>query len=118
MDCCSTVFSADRQLVTVRASLKPHHKGAGLLRRMYQKLLTVVLQHRALTLTAALAVLLVAGFGATRMQGEFFPSSDRPELLVSLTLLPMLPSLKRFARQRGWKMRSRVIKTSTTIQLT
>ncbi|AVG79012.1 efflux RND transporter permease subunit [Pantoea ananatis] len=68
------------------ASLKPHHKGAGRLRRMYQKLLTVVLQHRALTLTAALAVLLVAGFGATRMQGEFFPSSDRPELLVSLTL--------------------------------
>ncbi|WP_227542257.1 hypothetical protein, partial [Klebsiella pneumoniae] len=60
--------------------------GTGRLGRFYQRLLTRVLQHRLLTLGIALLALLLAGLGTTYMQGEFFPASDRPELLVSLSL--------------------------------
>lgn len=67
-------------------TLQKHHTGTGRLGRFYQRLLTRVLQHRLLTLGIALLALLLAGLGTTYMQGEFFPASDRPELLVSLSL--------------------------------
>ena len=54
--------------------------------RHYTRLLDRVMQHRRKTLGCALAILILSGGGALLMQGEFFPASDRPELLVSLTL--------------------------------
>ncbi|MGP4128467.1 hypothetical protein OJE16_01140 [Pantoea tagorei] len=44
------------------------------------------MRHRLLTTGLALVALVLAGVGTTYMQGEFFPASDRPELLVSLSL--------------------------------
>ncbi|MFS2222580.1 efflux RND transporter permease subunit [Pantoea sp. B65] len=69
-------------------SLPPDHHNAvpGKLVLCYQKLLRVILRHRWLTLSAATGMLVIAAWGSTFMQGEFFPASDRPELLVSLTL--------------------------------
>ncbi|QDY44114.1 efflux RND transporter permease subunit [Candidatus Pantoea soli] len=58
----------------------------GLAGRLYRQLLSWVLQHRRITLTLALMSLLLATLGAMSLQGGFFPASDRPELLVSLTL--------------------------------
>ncbi|MDE1185455.1 MAG: efflux RND transporter permease subunit [Pantoea sp.] len=58
----------------------------GRLRRGYDRLLAITLRHRAMTVGAALVLLGLAAYGTTFMQGEFFPTSDRPELLVSLTL--------------------------------
>lgn len=58
----------------------------GRLRRGYHRLLLAVLRHRLLTLGTAIGLLALAAYGTTFMQGEFFPTSDRPELLVSLTL--------------------------------
>ncbi|NMP29142.1 efflux RND transporter permease subunit [Rahnella sp. SAP-1] len=52
----------------------------------YLYLLNAVLSHRALTLSCALGLLALAAYATTFMQGGFFPASDRPELLVSLTL--------------------------------
>lgn len=52
----------------------------------YLYLLNAVLSHRALTLSCALGLLAMAAYATTFMQGGFFPASDRPELLVSLTL--------------------------------
>jgi multidrug efflux pump subunit AcrB len=52
----------------------------------YLYLLNAVLGHRALTLSCALGLLAMAAYATTFMQGGFFPASDRPELLVSLTL--------------------------------
>lgn len=60
--------------------------GAGRLITAYRRLLCTVLRHRLVTIATALIALLLAGIGTTFMQGEFFPASDRPELLVSLTL--------------------------------
>ncbi|MCX3308682.1 efflux RND transporter permease subunit [Pantoea vagans] len=62
------------------------HQPPGLLTRGYHGLLEVILRHRLMTIGAALTVLLVSLYATTFMQGEFFPASDRPELLVSLTL--------------------------------
>jgi len=59
-----------------------HGKLAG----FYQAVLQSVLRNRLLTVGCAVTALLIALWGTTFMQGEFFPSSDRPELLVSLTL--------------------------------
>ncbi|MFE4109941.1 efflux RND transporter permease subunit [Kosakonia sp. YIM B13611] len=68
------------------ARIEGHNKGSGRVARAYQALLARVLRHRLLTIGIALAALALASEGATRMQGEFFPASDRPELLVSLSL--------------------------------
>ncbi|MEQ4452420.1 efflux RND transporter permease subunit [Kosakonia sp. YIM B13605] len=68
------------------ARIEGHSKGSGRLARAYQALLTRALRHRLLTIGIAVASLALACVGATRMQGEFFPASDRPELLVSLSL--------------------------------
>lgn len=58
----------------------------GWLMRGYHRLLARILRHRLMTIGAALATLLVSLYATSFMQGEFFPASDRPELLVSLTL--------------------------------
>lgn len=68
------------------ATLKQHRAGNGRLSQFYRRLLSSVLRHRMLTLAMAMLALLLAGVGTTYMQGEFFPASDRPELLVSLAL--------------------------------
>ena len=62
------------------------HQPPGLMTRGYHGLLEVILRHRLMTIGAALTVLLASLYATTFMQGEFFPASDRPELLVSLTL--------------------------------
>ena len=66
--------------------LKHRAAGPGRMARGYGRLLRTVLRHRLATLGIALAALGLSVYGTTFMQGEFFPSSDRPELLVSLTL--------------------------------
>ncbi|MDN2484993.1 efflux RND transporter permease subunit [Kosakonia sacchari] len=68
------------------ARIDSYRKGSGRLARIYQILLARALRHRLLTIGIAVAALALACVGATRMRGEFFPASDRPELLVSLSL--------------------------------
>lgn len=60
--------------------------GPGRIARGYGRLLRLALRHRVATLLFALSALGLSVYGMTFMQGEFFPASDRPELLVSLTL--------------------------------
>lgn len=65
-------------------SIKAHQPGW--LMRGYHRLLERILRYRLVTIGAALGMLLVSLYATSFMQGEFFPASDRPELLVSLTL--------------------------------
>lgn len=85
MDCGCTVFPINRQLaVTARCrntTLAPDARAD-----FTSACLPEFLQPGLLTLGIALLALLLAGLGTTYMQGEFFPASDRPELLVSLSL--------------------------------
>lgn len=66
--------------------LQHDKKTAGLFRRLYVRLLDAVIRHRAMTLGSALLLLVLSGVGTLFLQSEFFPASDRPELLISLTL--------------------------------
>ncbi|MDZ7279989.1 efflux RND transporter permease subunit [Pantoea eucrina] len=68
------------------ATLAKHAAGPGKLGTLYRRLLGWVLHHRLVTVAIALTALLLAGVGTRYMQGEFFPASDRPELLVNLSL--------------------------------
>ncbi|MGM3172907.1 efflux RND transporter permease subunit [Dickeya lacustris] len=63
----------------------PAHQ-AGWLAQRYSRLLTAALRYRAITLSLSVALLALAIVAAGRLEGEFFPASDRPELLISLTL--------------------------------
>lgn len=63
-----------------------HADNEGRIMRAYRWVLDGALAHRWPTLALSLAMLVAAGFGASRLEEQFFPSSDRPELLASLTL--------------------------------
>ncbi|MCS3424346.1 multidrug efflux pump subunit AcrB [Rahnella sp. BIGb0603] len=80
------------------AKLASHGEKRGRLMRFYLRLLNYVLLHRWGTLSIACLLLAMAMYATTFMQGEFFPASDRPELLVSLTL-PANASWTETARQ-------------------
>ena len=67
-------------------TLPAHAHGEGRMGRAYSWLLGLALRHRLATLVASLALLGLAVIGAGRLEQQFFPASDRPELLVSLTL--------------------------------
>ncbi|MCW2485212.1 efflux RND transporter permease subunit [Candidatus Symbiopectobacterium sp. NZEC127] len=78
--------------------LPAHSHTQGKFMRGYHRLLRHVLRHRWITVALAIALLALSMLGATFLQGEFFPTSDRPELLVSLTL-PANASQTETARQ-------------------
>ncbi|NAT79877.1 efflux RND transporter permease subunit [Dickeya dadantii] len=67
-------------------TMKAHDHNAGRLSRAYDRLLSTALRYRGRTLLLSVALLALAVWAAGRLEGEFFPASDRPELLVSLTL--------------------------------
>lgn len=67
-------------------AVKAHQHNAGWLSRLYERLLSSALRYRGRTLLLAVVLLALAIVAAGRLEGEFFPASDRPELLVSLTL--------------------------------
>ncbi|WP_370677845.1 efflux RND transporter permease subunit [Pleomorphomonas sp. PLEO] len=60
--------------------------GEGRLGRFYGRLVERLLDHGLTTGIAAIALLGLSLYGATKLQQQFFPLSDRPELLVDLTL--------------------------------
>ena len=82
----AVLFSPLMGVWLLPSMIKRHNRGPGQLARGYACLLDSVLRHRGVTLGMALCLLGLAIFASTRLDGEFFPASDRPELLVSLTL--------------------------------
>lgn len=77
----------------------PHHDhGSGRFMRIYERALGWVLQHRAITLGAAVMAFVASLGAASYLEQQFFPPSDRPELLVSLTL-PQNASIEATERQ-------------------
>jgi multidrug efflux pump subunit AcrB len=65
---------------------KVHNPSPSRIKRGYTQLLNAVMRRRGLTLTVALLLLALSGAATLLLQGGFFPPSDRPELLVNLTL--------------------------------
>jgi multidrug efflux pump subunit AcrB len=54
--------------------------------RTYRSFLTLALRYKWLTLVATLAMFVASVFAIRLIPNQFFPSSDRPELLVDMTL--------------------------------
>ena len=65
---------------------KMHNPPPSRIKRGYIRLLNAVMRRRGLTLAVALLLLTLSGAATLLLQGGFFPPSDRPELLVNLTL--------------------------------
>ena len=80
------------------AQWKHSHEHAGPLRRGFRALLRGAMRARWLTIAATVAVFAVSIWGLRFVENQFFPSSDRPELVVDMTL-PQNASIIETARQ-------------------
>ncbi|MFG1295705.1 efflux RND transporter permease subunit [Xanthobacter variabilis] len=67
-------------------NMKSHGHGEGRILRSYGRILAWVMHHRVATIGAAVLAFGVSILGSTKIEEQFFPLADRPELLVSLTL--------------------------------
>jgi multidrug efflux pump subunit AcrB len=68
------------------SALPKHEHRDGLVLRLFQPALDWMLHRRWLVASVSLVALVTALFGATKLEEQFFPPSDRPELLVSINL--------------------------------
>jgi multidrug efflux pump subunit AcrB len=65
------------------ATMKGHHEmGKSVFARAFDRALEACMRHRWLTIGATAAVFFLSLFGMGFVQQQFFPSSDRPELIV------------------------------------
>ncbi|TPK89464.1 efflux RND transporter permease subunit [Mesorhizobium sp. B2-4-17] len=73
-------------------TLLPKHMKAhgaaepGPLMRLFRRLLAFTMRHRFLTIAASLVAFGLSLYGMGFVQQQFFPASNRPELLVTMTL--------------------------------
>lgn len=67
-------------------TMKSHGHGEGRILRGYGRILSWVTLHRVATISIAVVAFAVSIWGSTKIEEQFFPLADRPELLVSLTL--------------------------------
>ncbi|MBF0347195.1 MAG: efflux RND transporter permease subunit [Magnetococcales bacterium] len=67
---------------------KPHREGGigAFMSAGFRRLLLLCLRHRLWVIAGTLGLFLLSLAGATRLEQQFFPTSERPELLVQLTL--------------------------------
>jgi multidrug efflux pump subunit AcrB len=63
-----------------------HGHGEGRIMRAYGRMLDWSLAHRGLTLSIAVLLLGASAWGSGFLEKQFFPPSDRPELLVNIDL--------------------------------
>src|SRR6476661_9001 len=68
------------------AKMKGHHEEKGRLAQMFARLLLVCMHYRWITVGVTVAAFFVALFGMTFVQQQFFPSSDRDELVIDWNL--------------------------------
>lgn len=66
--------------------LKAHHEGKGRVGKLFARLLAVCMHYRWVTIAVTAAAFLLALFGMKFVQQQFFPSSDRSELVIDWTL--------------------------------
>ena len=68
------------------ATMKAHHEGKGRLAQAFARVLVVCMRRRWLTIAVTMAAFGLAIVGMTFVQQQFFPSSDRDELIVDWNL--------------------------------
>ncbi|MCR8724985.1 efflux RND transporter permease subunit [Frigidibacter sp. ROC022] len=80
------------------ATMKHHDGQPGAMRRVFHAVLRRAMDHRWITITVTVAVFGVSLYGMRFIENQFFPSSDRPELIVDFNL-PQNASITETARQ-------------------
>ncbi len=68
------------------ASMAHHSAEPGRLRRMFHRLLRAAMMHRWLTIGITVAIFGLSIFGMRFVENQFFPNSDRPELILDFAL--------------------------------
>ncbi|MGY4303226.1 multidrug efflux pump subunit AcrB [Bradyrhizobium sp. USDA 4369] len=68
------------------ASLPSHHAEAGRLTRMFRVMLDACMRHRWTTIITTILIFALSVFGMRFVQQQFFPSSDRNELVIDFNL--------------------------------
>ena len=68
------------------ASLPSHHAEAGRLTRMFRAMLDACMRYRWTTIIVTVLIFALSVFGMRFVQHQFFPSSDRNELVIDFNL--------------------------------
>ena len=68
------------------ATMKKHGAGPGRFTRMFNALLLQAMRHHWITIAATLILFAASLYGMRFVQQQFFPGSDRPELIVDFNL--------------------------------
>ena len=68
------------------AKIRAHDESKGRLSRAYETLIELTLKHRMAVTLSSIVFLGLSIWSSQWLKSEFFPASDRPELLISLTL--------------------------------
>jgi len=82
----AVLFTPLLGVVILPAKLKHAHKKKGMFARGFSGLLWLALRFRWITILMTLAALGASIYGLTQVKQEFFPSSNRPELVVTFNL--------------------------------
>ena len=68
------------------AKMKVHHELKGRIGQIFSRVLVVCMHHRWITIGVTVAAFALALFGMKFVQQQFFPSSDRDELIIDWNL--------------------------------
>jgi multidrug efflux pump subunit AcrB len=68
------------------ATMKTHHERKGRIERVFSHVLAICMHHRWITISVTVAAFALAMLGMEFVQQQFFPSSDRDELVIDWTL--------------------------------
>ncbi|RAI00909.1 ACR family transporter [Acuticoccus sediminis] len=66
--------------------LKHAHQPPGRVRRTFQRTLLLAMRFRWITILTTVALFAAAVVGMTQVQQQFFPTSDRPEVIIDITM--------------------------------
>jgi multidrug efflux pump subunit AcrB len=95
----AVVFAPLVGVIILPKTMKKHDEAKpGFLMRLFRGILLTAMRGRWITVILSVAALGVAIFGMRFVQQQFFPSSDRPEILVDLTL-PQMSSIEETRKQ-------------------
>ncbi len=96
----AVVFTPLLGVALLPKSMKKHHEEPGWFTRLFRSVLHACVRFKWLTIAATLALFVGSLVGMGFVQQQFFPSSDRPEVIVDWTA-PQNASITRDPRADG-----------------
>ena len=82
----AVVFTPLLGVTILPKSMKKHHEEKGRFARLFERILDVCMRWKWTTIAATVLIFFVSVFGMRFVQEQFFPSSDRPELVIDWAL--------------------------------